>query len=136
MSEQSTPGPSAGVLKVPRSVEVIIDFNGLSLQSGPLTDPSAVSSQGDELFFDGRIWKVERVIKTLEASSSSTSTHLCSLLTKLYGKTMGDRLLSEMTVLEQTFTGASKMILAAPKLSASGGSLERFIYIKLSRPID
>ncbi|HEY9730564.1 MAG TPA: hypothetical protein V6C89_01545 [Drouetiella sp.] len=117
-------------------VEVVIDFNGFYLQSGPLSDLSDVPLPGHEVWFDDKIWQVERVIRTLEIPWLSKSDQLSKLLIHIYGGVAGQRLLSEMTQFDQAFAEQSSMILAAPKLSKPGGKIFRFVYIKLSREHD
>ncbi|MFN8553112.1 MAG: hypothetical protein U0103_16690 [Candidatus Obscuribacterales bacterium] len=125
MSEQAEP-----------EVEVILDFNGFSLQAGPLADSWPVPLPGQEVFFDDKIWKVERVIRSLDISWLRKAAQFASLLESIYGRTSAKKLLAEMTDSSSTYAGKSSPILAPPKLSTSGGKICRFIYIKLSRPHD
>lgn len=123
-------------IKSETASEVIFDFNGFYLQSGPLTDASAIPLPGQEVYFDNKIWQVERVIRTLDISWLTKADQLADLLATIYGKVAADRLLSAMTQCDQSFAGESTTILAAPKLRKAGGKICRFIYIKLSRPLD
>lgn len=117
-------------------IEVILDFNGFSLQSGPLSDPFDIPSLGQEVYFDGKLWQVDRVVRTLDIPWLRKSELLADLLSRFYGKTAADRLLVEMTQSDQALAGESRTILAAPKLRQAGGQISRFIYIKLSREHD
>lgn len=116
--------------------EIIFDFNGFYLQSGPLSHPFDVPSPGQEVYFDGRIWQVARIIRTLDIPWLKKSELLAELLATIYGKMAADRLLAEMTQSDQALVGKSRTILAPPKLHQAGGKISRFIYIKLSREHD
>lgn len=118
------------------SVEVIIDFNGFHLQGGPISDTWSVPLPGQEIFFDGKIWQVERVVRTLDITWLSKSSQLGALLGFIYGTVRAQRLLSEMTQFDQAVVGESSAILAPPKLRKEGGKVCRFIYIRLSREHD
>lgn len=118
------------------AIEVIIDFNGFYLQSAHVTDVTGLPSLGQAVFFDGRIWQVEQVIRTLDISTRNKPDQLASLLTLLYGKVGADKLLAGMTALDQTFAGESTVILAPPTVLQMSGKFSRFIYIKLSRQHD
>jgi hypothetical protein len=121
---------------VGEAVEVIIDFNGFYLQSAQVIDVTIVPSLGQAVFFDGKIWQVEQVIRTLDISTRSKPDQLVALLTLLYGKVGADKLLAGMTALDQTFAGQSSLILAPPTVLQVTGKFSRFIYIKLSREHD
>ncbi len=117
-------------------VEVVLDFNGFFLQAGPLFETWTVPAMGQEIFFDDKIWRVERVVRSLDITWLSKSNQLGSMLGLMYGAIRAEKLLAEMTQFDQPVVGASSTILAPPKLRKEGGKICRFIYIKLSREHD